>query len=226
MKILVSRFGSHFGYSFRRRRLRITVLIHTIWILLLLLWILSLVRGQLLPIAVSLAEAKSKALGVAIINEAVTQQITQNNAEFLQLYDIQKNTDGEITAITANVARMNTLKAELTRVIQKRLSEIDTKEIGIPVGNLFNQEFLSGRGPKIPMKIVTVGTTAIDFSNTFTAAGINQTKYEVLLDVKLNVSAILPTQTASVEVSSSLPVAQTIIVGKVPDAYANIGVVN
>ena len=175
-----------------------------------------------MPLAYSMAESKAKSVGTVIINEAITKQITMRNLDYSTLYNIQKNSSGDISAITANVAKMNTIKAQLSTEIQEKINKIETQQIGIPLGSMLNNELLAGRGPNIPIKLVTVGVIEIDFTNTFESAGINQTKLEVQLEIKTTVSAMLPTGNARADIFSTVPIAQTIIVGNVPDAYTNI----
>lgn len=175
-----------------------------------------------MPLAYSMAESRAKAIGTLIINEAITDQISMKNIDYSTLYNIQKNSSGDISAITANVGKMNTIKAQISTVIQEKINSIETQQIGIPLGSMLNNELLAGRGPQIPIKLVTVGVIEIDFTNTFISAGINQTKLEVQLEIKMTISAILPTGNSKVNIFSTVPIAQTIIVGNVPDSYTNI----
>ena len=81
---------------------------------------------------------------------------------------------------------MNLLKARISEEIQDKINKLDTDAISIPVGSMLNNELTAGRGPRIPLKLVTVGAMEMDFWGNFTAAGINQTKHDVHLNIKLN----------------------------------------
>lgn len=222
MKIFTRRFGSHFGYTYGRNKAKLRMLLLLTIVFIIVTSVLFTLRSHFLPLVTSMAQSKAKSIGTAIINEAITMQLTSKDVDYSQLYEIQKNKEGEISAIVANVTMMNTIKSQLNTSIQDRINSIDTQQIGIPIGSMLNNELLAGRGPKIPIKIVTVGEIQIDFTNSFVSAGINQTKHEVHLEVKASISAMMPTGNIVSDVTSTIPVAQTIIVGKVPDTYTNI----
>lgn len=51
------------------------------------------------------------------------------------------------------------------------------------------------------------------------AAGINQTRHQILLHVDVYTGILLPGFTASTKVSNEIAVAETVIVGSVPETY-------
>ena len=69
------------------------------------------------------------------------------------------------------------------------------------------------------MRVLSVGTPSAAFENTLTDAGINQTKHQIVLHVEVVVSILMPGYTTSTTVESSLAVAETVIVGSVPETY-------
>ncbi|OQB15537.1 MAG: Sporulation protein YunB [Firmicutes bacterium ADurb.Bin193] len=222
MRIIAKRFGSHFGYLIRRNRIKFRILFILLIIFAVITIIIQTLKLHFIPLAFSIAEARAKGIGTIIVNEEISNQLASGAINYNELYTIQKDENGDICAITADTAKMNTVKALIITSIQNRVNDLNIQSIGIPLGNLFNNEFLAGRGPRIPIKLVTVGTIQVDFTNTFESAGINQTKHEVMLLINMQVTAIMPAGAATASIDSSVPVSQTIIVGKVPSAYANI----
>ena len=69
------------------------------------------------------------------------------------------------------------------------------------------------------MRVLSVGMPSTEFENLFTDAGINQTKHRIVLNVEVVVSILMPGYTTSTVVESSLAVAETVIVGAVPETY-------
>ena len=100
-----------------------------------------------------------------------------------------------------------------------RLSEVSTTELSIPIGTLTGSSLLAGRGPAIKVKMQSVGSTTASFRNTFGSAGINQTRHQILLDVQVNMSILLPGFRTSTKVNNEISVAETVIVGSVPENY-------
>ena len=73
------------------------------------------------------------------------------------------------------------------------------------------------------VRVDSVGEIAADYTNSFTAAGVNQTLHRVSLDITATIYLFLPGKILPVSVSSSVCVAETVIVGETPDTYLDLG---
>jgi sporulation protein YunB len=104
----------------------------------------------------------------------------------------------------------------------KSMSELNTQRLSIPVGTLFGGELLTGRGPKLPLKLMISNSVLSEFKNSFDEAGINQTRHEIMLELTADIYVVLPGYKTSAQVKTNISVAETIIVGKVPDTYADL----
>ena len=100
---------------------------------------------------------------------------------------------------------------------------MDTSDLGIPIGNLILPEFLSGRGPNIPVNIISIRNSDAAFYSNFTEAGINQTLQQILMSVSVDVTVLVLGRTESFTVASQVVVAETVIVGQVPDTFFQTG---
>ena len=171
------------------------------------------------PILVSMATARASNTVNRIVVEAVRDAIQNGEIDYGVLVEFEKDTQGRVTALKSNMAAFNRLQASISDDILHRLSEVATTTLSIPVGTLTDSSLLAGRGPLIRVKMQSVGSTTASFRNTFCAAGINQTRHQILLDVTVNVSILLPGFRASTKVSNEITVAETVIVGSVPENY-------
>ncbi len=216
------RFNSHFFYTFRYNRKNFGKFIIIVLILSLITYLVVALQNHFIPLALSMAESKAQRIATVVINETVSEKLAKDNIGYYDLYKIEKNNDGEISALVSNVIKMNQIKSEITTSIQEKISNIEVQQIGIPLGNLTNNYLLAGRGPKIPIKLMIVGIIEMNFKNSFISAGINQTKHEIVLEAKATITAILPAGRKTAEVCTTIPVAETIIVGNVPTTYTNI----
>jgi sporulation protein YunB len=131
----------------------------------------------------------------------------------------EKDNEGKISALETNMAEMNRLQSQILSDILERLSVVSASELSIPVGTLTGTPLLAGRGPRIPVKMEFVGSSNARFDNDFTEAGINQTKHRVLLYVDVSVSILLPGFSTYTKVTNAFTVAETVIVGSVPQTY-------
>ena len=96
------------------------------------------------------------------------------------------------------------------------------EDINIPIGNLLGSNLLLGRGPKVPVKIIMLTSSYSDFRNELEAVGINQVKHQIILEVRVQIDVLLPWEVQSTEVVSEVLIAETVLVGKVPDTYLNL----
>ena len=116
------------------------------------------------------------------------------------------------------MAKINALSAQiLDKVVGS--TEKSTITVKIPSGNLTGISLLMGRGPKVPVKIIVLTSSRVEFNNNIITAGINQTKHQIMLKVDVHVRILMPGYTTATTVSSSLAVAETVIVGSVPETY-------
>ena len=134
---------------------------------------------------------------------------------------LEKDGGGNITAITANTVRINALSAEIVSDISAA-SANGRLDLRIPLGTLTDSVLLSGRGPTIPVCVVLLTASAVNFVGDFQSAGINQTKHQILLDVSVDVNLLIPRGSLAQTISAQLLVAETVIVGKVPENYINL----
>ena len=200
----------------RRRRRRWMLLIVPVSLLFLLG---TLLRTQINPLTEELAVAKVSDYASNVINEAVNTQITQGNIQYDDLVQLQTDTSGNITALTTNMQEMNRLKTQLLKILDADIYDIGGDEISVPSGNLTGIQLLSGRGPKIPVKIVAVSSSDANFAGEFSDAGINQTLHRIILNVSLDLIVLLPSGTITDHVSTDVCVAETVLLGPVPESY-------
>jgi sporulation protein YunB len=135
----------------------------------------------------------------------------------------EKDLDGRITALKTNMSEVNRLKTDILNLINDEILALDSTDLGIPLGSLILPEFLSGKGPNIPIKILSIRNSDASFSNSFSEAGINQTLQQLTMHVQVDVTVLVLGETRSFTVSSEVVVAETIIVGQVPQTYLQTG---
>lgn len=155
----------------------------------------------------------------AAINRAIRERMADGSLEYTQLVSLEKDTNGQVSALVTNMANVNSLQADITNRVIQLLSDETVSEIGVPIGNIIGGTLLSGRGPSIPIRILSVSYASAAFSNQFSDAGINQTRHQIMLYVTVQVVLLLPGYKTSVTVSSEVSVAETVIIGSVPDSY-------
>ena len=158
-----------------------------------------------------------------LINDAVDGLIEKGDIHYDRIVYFEKNLDGRITALKTNMSEVNRLKTDTLQLINDEILALDQTHLGIPLGSLFLPEFLSGRGPVIPVQIISIRNSDASFSSAFSQAGINQTLHKLNMRVSVDVAVLVFGQTDIFTVSSEVVVAETIIVGDVPDTFLQTG---
>ena len=154
-----------------------------------------------------------------VVVAAVNDTISSGQIQYDKLITFEKDNAGKITALQSNMAEFNSLQAAITTDILQRLGSINTNDLAIPLGTLSGSALLAGRGPRFPVRMQSVGNCSAHFENEFSDAGINQTTHRILLYVDVSVSILLPGFSTFTKISNSFSVAETVIVGTVPDSY-------
>ena len=171
------------------------------------------------PILTSLATARVSNTVNRIVVAAVNEAIASGDIDYGALVDFEKDYEGHITALRSNMAEVNRLQNKISDDILARLSEVSTSELHIPLGTLTGSALLAGRGPSLDIRMQAVGSTTASFRDAFTSAGINQTRHQILLDVDVYMSILLPGFSTYTKVANEITVAETVIVGSVPQNY-------
>lgn len=182
-----------------------------------------------LACALAFLKDLSTQIAVSDASDIVISQVNTSIAEIMKDEDytgdyfvnFEKTDAGEISAISSNMARINALSAKILDTVIN-VTENQTITVEIPIGNLTGVSLLMGRGPKVPVQIIVLTSSKVEFSNSIITAGINQTKHQVNLEVIVDIDVLIPWDTASTQVKTEVLIADTVIVGKVPDTYMNV----
>lgn len=158
-----------------------------------------------------------------LINDAIDEQIETGNIQYDRMVYFEKDLNGRITALKTNMSEVNRLKTDILNIINDEILALDTADLGIPLGSLLLPEILSGKGPKIPVQILAIRNSDASFESAFSEAGINQTLQQLTMHISVDVAILVLGETESFSVSSQVVVAETVIVGQVPETYLHTG---
>lgn len=155
------------------------------------------------------------------VNDTINRTLSGRDYGYDYFVTIDRDESGAVTAIKANMARINALSSELLSDIVEAADRGELS-LSIPIGNILGSSLLLGKGPDIPVDITLLTSSRVDFKNEISAAGINQTKHEMKLDVVVDIDVVLPWRTVSTQVVTEILIAETVIVGEVPQTYLNM----
>lgn len=191
--------------------------------LVLVLFGFFMIRSQYYTVITDLARTYVTNATSDLINDGVSRQIAAGQIAYENIVYFEKDVNGRITALKTNIAQVNLLKTETLEYVNDTLLDTDNFEIGVPLGSLVLPEFLSGKGPQIPVRIMSIRNSDATFDSQFLEAGINQTLHQLKMSVLVDVTVLILGRTIDFTVSSDVVVAETVIVGEVPNTFLHAG---
>ena len=166
------------------------------------------------------AEYYGKILATQTVNDSVSK-VLDKNLKFLPI-EVLKDTSGKVVSVETKVGEISKVKTEITEEIINKLTLLSKKSFDIPLGNLTGNTFLSAKGPNIKCEFIPVGSVDVKTVSKFETAGINQTRHSLLIMIDVKVMAITSFCTVTADSSSDFVLAETVIVGSVPDSYTQV----
>jgi len=186
--------------------------------LILLIFALGVSRN-LVPVMTEMAVNEANELVTTAVNNAITTRLLDGSLSYTELIHLEKDSSGNITALTTDMAQINALQATITNEVLQYVGALGETRMRIPLGNILGGSLLSGRGPGIGFRVVTLGNPSAAFSNEFLTAGINQTKHQIMLEISIQVNILVPGHATQETISTQMLVAETVIVGDVPNTF-------
>ena len=174
------------------------------------------------PVLAAAARYQVRSQVTAAVEQWAARDLQERGVDYSDFVTITRNEAGEITALSADMARLNLLRAELSAHLLERLEDSQL-ELTIPVGSLLPIEPTWARGPELHLRALALGTASAEFESEFTSAGINQTRHRLWLELSVPVTVLLPGGGEELTVDSRLCVAETVIVGRVPQTWFQTG---
>lgn len=167
-----------------------------------------------------MAAYRSKIAAVKVVNDSIMEVMAENPD--LHLIDVVKDGQGEVVSIETDIQQISAIKTGITDKILTNLKGMSRDSIQIPLGNLTGNGFLSARGPEIECRFIPVGSVDIKTLSKFEACGINQTRHQIVVSVEVEISVITSFQSVKVKVPTDFVMAETVIVGAVPENYTQV----
>lgn len=179
--------------------------------------------GLVSPVITEYAVNQAQYTATSAINAAMMEKIYQNRAEYQGLVSLERDEGSHVTALRTDVITMNSMKAAMVNEVYEALNQLESRTIEVPLGSVFAPAYFAGQGPHIRVGMAGLGFAKAEFISAFTAAGINQTRHNILLEITAEVRVLLPLLGhRDVTITSRYPVTDTVLVGTTPEHYTYI----
>ncbi len=186
------------------------------------LTVFLLLDARLRPFVRNTATVQAQNYAATVAGAAVPDVLHKAGADYSSLVEIVRDASGNIVSIQTDAMRINQIKSGINTAVASALSNLDGKELGVPLGSLTGLALLNGRGPRLNVIISLTGSAQTQFINEFSSAGVNQTRHQIFLKTTVTLLIVFPTATVTTAYTMNMLVAETIIVGKVPLAYGEM----
>lgn len=168
-----------------------------------------------------IAMSDAQDIVIMAVNDAINSIMTENDFPADHFVKLEKDSEGNVTAVTTNMTHINALASAILSEVAES-ADGGKLDIRIPLGNLLGSSLLLGRGPDIPVEIIMLTSSFVEHGNEFVSTGINQSKHRLILQVKVDIDILIPWATLSSRVETDVIIAETVIVGRVPQTYMTI----
>ncbi|MDD3613077.1 MAG: sporulation protein YunB [Caldicoprobacterales bacterium] len=203
----------------RNRGQKFLIVIGIIVMVISLLFIL--VDRAIKPTIIAMSEAKVEYIAILAMNNSVSK-VLDSDINYTQLSNVILDKNGKISLIQYDTIIINKLARETSTLAQDEIRSLGEEGITVPLGSVTRSKILSGMGPDIRVRMTPVGSVSVDFTDEFHAAGINQTRHKIYLLLKTQVKIVVPLGSEVINVSTRVPISESIIVGDVPQTYVNV----
>jgi sporulation protein YunB len=175
--------------------------------------------SKIRPVIKSMASYQARVYATVAINDAIEDALLSEKLRYDQIVTVTVDAGGTVSSIQTDMVALNLLRAKLINTVSERIAALEQQTIRVPIGTLMGGQIFSGRGPRVEFKILPAGFVHSQIKNNFQSAGINQTRHQIFLEVNATIIAIVPGYSTSTEVITNVCLAETVIIGVVPEAF-------
>ena len=200
----------------RKRKLKRRVIFAVV--ALIFIAIIIIIHKNVTNVLKSIAEASMRSITTVAVNDAVYYTLS-DKLRYEDLVSIERGEDGSIQGISSNSFQINRIARDTAYMSQENLSSMSESGVEVPLGALTGVSAWAGFGPKLHLKIIPISNVACSFVSKFEEAGINQTKHSIYLEIVADISIIMPKGTSNFASLTEVLVAESVIVGTVPDTF-------
>ncbi len=202
--------------DFKKAKKRIKLIVALILTAAALAYTFSGIERRIDPLVRDMALSNLSSIVIRECNDAVIDAVENGGVDYDALVKKETDSRGRILSLSVNYKSFNAFKSRLTQDIQNRIDRINSVEVFIPIMSMFSERFYSALGFPVKIKVMTDENIHIDFSDSFEAAGINQTRHLISVKVTAEMGVNTPVRASGDDIVTEIPIAETIIVGDTP----------
>jgi len=173
------------------------------------------------PTVIAVADAEMRTKAMEIVNKSILDEYSKS-FNYDEIIHIEKDNNNNIVMLKADTLKMNKIAVDVALQAQNEIKKLGNVGIKIPMGYIFRNNILANLGPSVTIKMQPIGFVETKYLSEFESAGINQTRHKVYVQLITKIRVIIPSRSNDIEVKNEVPIAETIIVGKIPETFMNL----
>ncbi len=189
-----------------------------VFVALALIGAIVFIHTNVTNVLKAIAEASMRSITTVAVNDAVYYTLS-DKLRYEDLIAIERDGKGDIQAISSNAFQINRIARDTAYMSQENLNSMSQDGVEVPLGALTGVSAWAGFGPKLHLKIIPISNVSCRFVSKFLDAGINQTKHSIYLEIVADISIIMPTGTSNFASLTEVLVAESVLLGKVPETF-------
>ncbi len=198
------------------------IFIFFIIILLISLFLFNVLQQRLVPIIENLSTTHGKSIINNSINLTISKIVENNKIIQSDFYTLNTDDNNNVTSIEINTLLINSICGALSENVLNSLENESNKTLVIPFSSMVNAPLINNLGPNIPINMVPIGNVDTNYETSFSEAGINQTTFEMWINLDITMQVVNPINTIKIHITRKIPIVTTIINGNVPSYFGNI----
>ena len=191
-------------------------------IILIVLIVFVLIDMRIRPVVQTVAINRVRQVATQTIMGTISDQLTADGTSYDSIVSLTKGESGKIVSIETDTTRINMINSGISSAITARLSSLSKEKLDVPLGTLLGVQVFSGRGPNVTLKALPTGFVKTQVVSEFNSVGINQTQHRIILTIDADITAIIPGYSSAAETTVTYVVAESIIIGEVPQYYTHV----
>ena len=201
---------------------RHVLLFRVIAVLLALSVLFFLINLRFHSYLVSLGSARADRFFSETVNDAVSYVLPLHALSYEDIIHLTFKDSGDVASLSADMVKLSTFKTAVCQTIFKTFYEGEPFLVRVPLLSVFGLDMLQGADPHLDVRIEPARFLHVYYTSEFKTVGINQTLHRIVLHIEGSLTLLLPQGKEDVFSSGQFCLAETVIVGRVPDAYTEI----
>ena len=163
---------------------------------------------------------QAKTYAVTALEETVRQELEQMDLSYGRLVRVSRE-EGRVVSLETDTVLLNQIKSRITQAAVRKMEKLSDYRLTVPLGSVSGIDLFSGKGPKVRFLLQPQTAVESQILQQFQSAGVNQTQHRIYLQLDVEIEAVIPGFSAKTSVQTQVELAQTVIVGEVPQFYAS-----